>query len=358
MSVPLAVIEDIIDASGVAPAIEAMLPAGVRGRQLPVRTLLAGMMLTAADGRPAHLTRVRQALLALPEADQARLGVTASWKTGPHHLTYRQTEHTFRLMAGALAKDEPDGVPAPALQAACDQLLEAKHPRRRQERQPGAGRGLDRHGELVPAPPPRQHRMRRPRGLLGPPQLQPQRPQRRDVLRLLPVRRHDGRRGERPARPRAGTAHDLVLVRPRPRPRPRPRAAANARRRHPAGRPAGRLRLLPPPPRRLGHPAPPGRRRADPGPAPARPRPPRHPPGRGHHQRQPLLPQDAASPAAPHPAAARRRTRRHRRPRPADRRTSPAQARPGTPPTTPTATTASPAPPPRARSAARCGRNR
>jgi hypothetical protein len=107
VSVPLAVIEDIIDASGVAPAIEAMLPAGVRGRQLPVRTLLAGMMLTAADGRPAHLTRVRRALLALPEADQARLGVTASWKKGPHHLTYRQTEHTFRLMAGALARTSP-----------------------------------------------------------------------------------------------------------------------------------------------------------------------------------------------------------------------------------------------------------
>jgi len=34
VSVPLAVIEDIIDASGIAPAIEDMLPAGVRGRQL------------------------------------------------------------------------------------------------------------------------------------------------------------------------------------------------------------------------------------------------------------------------------------------------------------------------------------
>jgi hypothetical protein len=38
--IPLAVFEDIIDASGVAPRIEALLPTGVRGRQLRVRTLL------------------------------------------------------------------------------------------------------------------------------------------------------------------------------------------------------------------------------------------------------------------------------------------------------------------------------
>src|SRR5205823_5004166 len=42
-----------IDASGVAPRIEGMLPAGVRRRQLSVRTLLAGMYLTQGDHRPA-----------------------------------------------------------------------------------------------------------------------------------------------------------------------------------------------------------------------------------------------------------------------------------------------------------------
>ena len=31
----------------------------------------------------------------------------ADWKHGPHLLTYRQTERTFGLVAGALAKDEP-----------------------------------------------------------------------------------------------------------------------------------------------------------------------------------------------------------------------------------------------------------
>ena len=43
MSIPLAASRGIIDASGVAPRIEALLPAGVRRRQLRVRTLLAGM---------------------------------------------------------------------------------------------------------------------------------------------------------------------------------------------------------------------------------------------------------------------------------------------------------------------------
>jgi hypothetical protein len=38
VSVPLAVIEDIVDASGTAPLIEDLLPTGARGRQLSVRT--------------------------------------------------------------------------------------------------------------------------------------------------------------------------------------------------------------------------------------------------------------------------------------------------------------------------------
>ena len=49
--IPLAAFEEIIDASGAGPRIEAMLPAGVRPRQLSVRTLLAGMCLTQADGQ-------------------------------------------------------------------------------------------------------------------------------------------------------------------------------------------------------------------------------------------------------------------------------------------------------------------
>jgi hypothetical protein len=53
----LAASEEVIDASGAAARIEALLPAGVRPRQLRVRTLLAGMCLAQADHRPAHLIR-------------------------------------------------------------------------------------------------------------------------------------------------------------------------------------------------------------------------------------------------------------------------------------------------------------
>ena len=124
----LAAFEEIIDASGVAPRIEAMLPAGVRPRQLSVRTLLAGMCLAQAGHRPAHLTRVHQALIGLPEDDQRRLGVIADWKHGPHLLTYRQAEYTFGLVAGAAGKDQPDGLPSDQLQGTCDGLLEASVP--------------------------------------------------------------------------------------------------------------------------------------------------------------------------------------------------------------------------------------
>jgi hypothetical protein len=128
VSIPLAVLEEIIDTSGIAPRIELLLPIGARHRQLRVRTLLAGMMLSQADQRPAHLTRVRDALTSLPEPDQVRLGVIEDWKAGPHLLTYRQTERTFGLAADALAKDVPDGLPADTLASICDQLLEASVP--------------------------------------------------------------------------------------------------------------------------------------------------------------------------------------------------------------------------------------
>jgi hypothetical protein len=128
VSIPLTVIEDIIDGSGVAPAIEALLPAGARHRQLTAATLLTGMLLTLADRRPAHLTEVHAALTALPGADQARLGVTEDWKRGPHQLTYRQVERTFGLVADALGKEQPDGAPRDELARACDDLLEASIP--------------------------------------------------------------------------------------------------------------------------------------------------------------------------------------------------------------------------------------
>jgi hypothetical protein len=128
--IALPALEGVIDASGIAPRIEAMLPDGARARQLSVRTLLAGMMLALADGRPAHLTRVHQALVSLPEDEQRRLGVLAGWNSGPHRLTYRQAEYTFSLITRALGKDQPDGLPPPELQRICDALLEDGIPAR------------------------------------------------------------------------------------------------------------------------------------------------------------------------------------------------------------------------------------
>ncbi len=124
----LTLIEDIIDTSGVAPRIEALLPAGVRHRQLRVRTLILGMQLTLDDRRPACLTEIRKALIALPETDQTRLGVTEDWKNGPHQITYRQTERTFNLVVDALDKEHPGGAPSDALARTCDDLLEASIP--------------------------------------------------------------------------------------------------------------------------------------------------------------------------------------------------------------------------------------
>jgi hypothetical protein len=121
-------LEGVIDASGIALRIEALLPSGVRPRQLSVRTLLLGMLLAAADGRPAHLTRVHRALISLPRGEQRRLGVLADWKNGPHQLTYRQAEYGFGLVTAVLGKDEPDGLPPALLQETCDSLLEASVP--------------------------------------------------------------------------------------------------------------------------------------------------------------------------------------------------------------------------------------
>ena len=128
MSIPLARLEAVIDDSGVAPRIEALLPAGVRHRQLRARTLLLGMLLVLAGRRPAFLTEVHTALIALPGPDQARLGVMADWTAGPHQLTYRQVERTSGLVCQALGKDHPDGAPSEVLTRICDDLLEASIP--------------------------------------------------------------------------------------------------------------------------------------------------------------------------------------------------------------------------------------
>jgi hypothetical protein len=59
--ISLAVLEDLIDGPGVAARIEVLLPVGVRHRQLAVRTLILGMLLTLqAAGPPSSPRRTRR----------------------------------------------------------------------------------------------------------------------------------------------------------------------------------------------------------------------------------------------------------------------------------------------------------
>ncbi|MGA2928692.1 MAG: hypothetical protein ABSG43_22425 [Solirubrobacteraceae bacterium] len=125
MSATLERLEAVIDTAGIARRIELLLPIGVRPRQLTVRTLLLGMLLITVQGRPAHLRRVHQALTALAAHEHQRLGIIADWNTGPHLLTYRQTERTFGLVIKALSLDTPDGTPSETLSEVLDALLEA-----------------------------------------------------------------------------------------------------------------------------------------------------------------------------------------------------------------------------------------
>jgi hypothetical protein len=124
----LARLEAIVDDAGIAATIESILPARGRPRQLPARTLLMGMLLAQTEGRPAHLTRVHQALVGLSSGERERLRVEVDWRSGPHTLTYRQVERTFTLVVDALAKDTPDGSPSEALGTIVENLLEASVP--------------------------------------------------------------------------------------------------------------------------------------------------------------------------------------------------------------------------------------
>ena len=128
MPATLAELEALLDAADVTAGLERALPVGGRPRQLPARTLLIGMLLTQADGRPAHLTRVHQALVGLGPADQSRLRILAPWRSGPHTLTYRQVERTFGLVIDALTAGQVHGSPTDTLSRIVDEMLEASVP--------------------------------------------------------------------------------------------------------------------------------------------------------------------------------------------------------------------------------------
>ncbi len=149
----LAALEQLVDAAGVAEGIEARMPSGGRPRQLPVRTLLVGLLAALDDDRPPQLTRVHAALVALPRCDRERLRVEVVRRGGGVHVaTYRQVERTFgtivatmdpapvpsfagaegeaaRAARAAAAREGVDAVAMHArLQAFCDCLLEASVP--------------------------------------------------------------------------------------------------------------------------------------------------------------------------------------------------------------------------------------
>ena len=136
MGVDLARAEALVDTPAIAEQITriaAALPIGVRARQCPLRTFVVGMLLTVADHRPAHLSRVHAALVSLGEEDRLRLGVTVDWRSSPHVLTYRQVEYLNALVETALRKDEPDGLASEVLQGFVDALIEAGVPARQRE---------------------------------------------------------------------------------------------------------------------------------------------------------------------------------------------------------------------------------
>ena len=223
MSAPaaLARLEDVIDASGVAPRIEARLPIGVRHRQLRVRTLLAGMLLSQADQRPAHLTRVRDALIALPAADQARLGVIEDWKSrpAPAHLPADRAHLRpgHRRAGQRPARRNPSADPRPRSATTCWRPAS-----RGEYKQASRALAVDWSDvETFSRPPPHgTSDCADPEASWGHRNGGGPRPGQRAVLRLLPVGRHHDARGTRPAGPRAGPPDDRVAPATPTRPAP------------------------------------------------------------------------------------------------------------------------------------------
>jgi len=119
---------DLIDRSAVAGQAEAALarPTG-RRRSLPVRAVLAALLLLAIDDRPLHLTRVTELLFRrLSPASRALLGITGTAPDQRNFLAaYRRVRYCFHLICSTA---DPSGLPKnrcltpPELTAAARQM--------------------------------------------------------------------------------------------------------------------------------------------------------------------------------------------------------------------------------------------
>ena len=336
-----------------------MLPSGARARQLSVRTLLLGMMLALADGRPAHLTRVHQALTGLPEDEQRRLGVLADWKDGPHLLTYRQAEYTFGLIAGRARQGRAGRAAVAGAAARLRRPARSLIPEEFKDASSSLAVDWSDLESFSRPPPHGTSDCADPEASWG--------HRRNNLLHdedelffgyyLSAATMVPDEQG--PPVPELARRMTVSSCRHDPVPAFTPVLTAMPGARHPARRRAGRLRLLPPRSRRTGHPrsAPPARSssrtctRTTAAPrAPTRAR--SSPTAASTARAAPRTLLELGPLARAATPAAGRRARRE------DRRGRPLQARPPHRATTPTATTASPAPPPRARSAARCAPRR
>ena len=110
--------EDLIDASGVADTIEMAITAGQarpgRARELPVRTLLVGLVVLAQTGT-MHLIRIPLLLNDLDDATKTRLGINRT-----AGVSRRQVERLYGLIATALDDDNYK-----TFDAFCDALIAA-----------------------------------------------------------------------------------------------------------------------------------------------------------------------------------------------------------------------------------------
>jgi hypothetical protein len=116
----------LIDRSGAADQAEAALARRTgRRRALPVRAVLAALLLLAMDDRPLHLTRVTDLLFRrLTPASRTLLGVTGTATSRRAFLAaYRRVRYCFHLTCSAAdpsplprtaASPRPNSQPPPA----------------------------------------------------------------------------------------------------------------------------------------------------------------------------------------------------------------------------------------------------